>query len=334
MTNLLRRKRERTGLTQAELAERAGVSRQLVGTVESGRHQPRVDAALALAAALDISVEALFPQPRRALDALTGMPPGDGELVRFGRVGEQVVTAATRVGSDGWDVADGVIENGELVAFGHDPPSFVVAGCEPGLEVLERLLREQGIGAVSVTASSVVALEALRHGRVHAAVVHGPKGCLPPQPKETPVTRFQLTQWDVGLCGPPGVSTGLWRDALAGRSRVVQREPGAQAQNTFARALTSPGATVAGPRVGSHVEAARAAIWGGLAGVTIEPAALAVGAEFHQLATHEAQLWIDTRWLDARPATEALNLLASARFQRILSAVGGYELASCGSNAS
>jgi DNA-binding XRE family transcriptional regulator len=52
----LRELREAAGLTQAELAARAGVSRQLVGAVEVGRHLPRVDAALALAAALNVDV--------------------------------------------------------------------------------------------------------------------------------------------------------------------------------------------------------------------------------------------------------------------------------------
>ena len=48
----LKQHRARLDLTQAELAMRAGVSRQLVGAAEVGRNLPRVDAAIALAAAL------------------------------------------------------------------------------------------------------------------------------------------------------------------------------------------------------------------------------------------------------------------------------------------
>ena len=48
------------GLTQAELAARAGVSRQLVVAVETGVNRPAVDAALGLARALGTTVEELF----------------------------------------------------------------------------------------------------------------------------------------------------------------------------------------------------------------------------------------------------------------------------------
>nr|WP_276589081.1 MULTISPECIES: helix-turn-helix domain-containing protein [unclassified Sphingomonas] len=52
--------RERLGLTQAALAERVGVSRKTINTVENGVFVPSTILALKLAAALDRSVEALF----------------------------------------------------------------------------------------------------------------------------------------------------------------------------------------------------------------------------------------------------------------------------------
>ena len=52
--------RTEAGLTQAELAERAGVSRKTVNTVENGVFTPSVLVALSLARALDTTVEALF----------------------------------------------------------------------------------------------------------------------------------------------------------------------------------------------------------------------------------------------------------------------------------
>jgi len=56
----LRRHRLALGLTQAELAAAAGVSRQLVVAVETGVNVPAVDAALRLATALQASTEELF----------------------------------------------------------------------------------------------------------------------------------------------------------------------------------------------------------------------------------------------------------------------------------
>ena len=48
---LLKEFLEPMGMSQVELAARAGVSRQLIGAAEAGRHLPRVDAALASGAA-------------------------------------------------------------------------------------------------------------------------------------------------------------------------------------------------------------------------------------------------------------------------------------------
>lgn len=52
--------RTEAGLTQAELADRAGVSRKTVNTVENGVFIPSTLLALSLAKALGTTVEALF----------------------------------------------------------------------------------------------------------------------------------------------------------------------------------------------------------------------------------------------------------------------------------
>ncbi len=64
--------------------------------------------------------------------------------------------------------------------------------------------------------------------------------------------------------------------------------------------------------------------------MTIEPAAIALGARFHPFETHVAQLWIAPRWLGERGVTEALNVVTGRGFQRRLAAVGGYDLTGCG----
>ena len=60
LTNHLREERDRLGLTQAELAERVGVSRKTVNTVENGVFVPSTLLALKLARALGKPVETLF----------------------------------------------------------------------------------------------------------------------------------------------------------------------------------------------------------------------------------------------------------------------------------
>ena len=58
--NRIREARDARGLTQAELAERIGVSRKTVNTVENGVFVPSTVVALKLAGALGCAVEELF----------------------------------------------------------------------------------------------------------------------------------------------------------------------------------------------------------------------------------------------------------------------------------
>ena len=60
LANRLKERRTELGLTQAELAERVGVTRKTVNTVENGIFTPSTTLALKLAEALGLSVEQLF----------------------------------------------------------------------------------------------------------------------------------------------------------------------------------------------------------------------------------------------------------------------------------
>lgn len=60
LENRLKERRVEFGLTQAELAEKCGVSRKTVNTVENGVFVPSTLLALKLAAALERRVEDLF----------------------------------------------------------------------------------------------------------------------------------------------------------------------------------------------------------------------------------------------------------------------------------
>jgi putative transcriptional regulator len=60
LANRLKERRTELGLTQAELAERLGVSRKTVNTVENCVFTPSATLAIKLAQALGLSVEQLF----------------------------------------------------------------------------------------------------------------------------------------------------------------------------------------------------------------------------------------------------------------------------------
>ncbi len=71
-SNRLRELRtQRTRLTQAELADLVGVTRQTINAIEGGDYAPSVYLALALAGVLACTVEDLFPVEHGGSDAIT-----------------------------------------------------------------------------------------------------------------------------------------------------------------------------------------------------------------------------------------------------------------------
>ena len=60
LANGLKERRTELGLTQAELAERVGVTRKTVNTIENGVYTPSAMLAIKLAEALSVPVEKLF----------------------------------------------------------------------------------------------------------------------------------------------------------------------------------------------------------------------------------------------------------------------------------
>jgi putative transcriptional regulator len=58
--SLVRRHRQEAGMSQQELADRVGVTRQTILSIEKGKYTPSVALALGLAAVFSVTVEALF----------------------------------------------------------------------------------------------------------------------------------------------------------------------------------------------------------------------------------------------------------------------------------
>jgi DNA-binding XRE family transcriptional regulator len=335
-TSALRARRQECGLTQAELAARAGVSRQLVAAVEAGQNTPAVDTAMALAGALATTVENLFtPRPAGVISAL-GPPLREGAPLRVGRVGDQVVAAELAdhgIAGAAWAAPDATLDQNRLRMFpGATPRGLVLAGCDPALGVAEAMLG--GLGQSSLLALSAptdTALAALGRGGVHAAAVHGPQGGLPDPPE--PVLRLHLARWQVGLAVAPTLARTSFEALLRGKGPIVQRDAAAASQQALTRAAVRLGIKVlpSGPSAGGHIEAARLAATLGCAGVTTEAAARAFGLYFLPLEEHAVQIWLARRWLD-HPGADALgNVLASGAFTERVAQFGGYDLDGCGS---
>ncbi|MDQ6836613.1 MAG: helix-turn-helix domain-containing protein [Actinomycetota bacterium] len=333
----LRARRRESGLTQAELAARAGVSRQLVAAVEAGHNTPAVDTALGLARALASTVEDLFAELEPEVVPALGGRLRDGAPLRVGRVGDRLVAAELAdhgTAGASWAKPDGVLQSGKLRLFaGAAPAGIALAGCDPALGVAEAML--DGLGPRSLLAISAptgTALGALKRERVHAAVVHGIPGELPEPP--VPVVGWHLARWEVGLAVSPKASGDSVEAVLCGDLPIAQRPAGAASQQAFERARGRAG--IAAPRPGiqatGHIDAARIAAALNGAAVTTEAAARAFDLRFLALEDHTVEVWLAQRWLE-HPGTSALgDLLATSAFTERVSHLAGYDLAGCGTH--
>jgi putative transcriptional regulator len=63
VTNSIRVHRARVDMTQAELAERLGVTRQTVIAIEQGRYSPSLEMAFQIARAFGVALDDVFAYP-------------------------------------------------------------------------------------------------------------------------------------------------------------------------------------------------------------------------------------------------------------------------------
>ena len=185
--NRLQEIRTKRGVSAADLALSAGVSRQTIYAVEDGSYVPNTTVALRLARTLGVTVEDVFSIEDELMveavnaDLLPGHEPvTEGGLVRFCRVNRRLIAVPASSLPAYLPTADGIIESrkGRTVAINPVSPvpgdrkRLLVAGCDPALSLLNEFLAASGIEIISVPCSSRRALQFLKRGTVHAAGSH------------------------------------------------------------------------------------------------------------------------------------------------------------------
>ena len=147
MHSALRERRVAASRTQVALAREAGVSRAQISAIEGGRHVPSVTTALALARALDVPLEELFPSP--PVEAVpVAEPAAEGAPLRLGRVGDRLVYAALPdrgAGAALFRAPDAVLRHGLVqILPGSETQGVVITGCDPSLGLMADLLPTRG----------------------------------------------------------------------------------------------------------------------------------------------------------------------------------------------
>jgi len=297
-SNHLKALRIQKGLSQGELAVRAGITRQAVSSIESNLYLPTTGVALHLASALACRVEDLF-NLRTAEDIVEGklighLPQSDMKAspirVKVSTVGSKtVVRPVTGLGevlsftvpTDGYVVEAHGQTSGAMVRvkLSRDrqaiEQAISVAGCDPAIFLAGEHMRrhKDQTSVVGWTMGSMAALRALEQGEVHVAGVHlfdpaTGESNLPFLRRALKSSNYEVVTfatWEEGLIVRPGNPKSIRAVSNLADSHVtlVNREEGSGARLLLDQRLRAAGINPNqvkgyGTVVAAHFDVARA----------------------------------------------------------------------------
>jgi molybdate-binding protein/DNA-binding XRE family transcriptional regulator len=345
-------KRRALGITQEELARAAGVTRQAIGAIESGRAQPGVTLALALARTLQTSAEALFGERSDEELRIKGDEPlRRGERVVVADVGRRRVARGLDAAGSGGSVpesAQGIVADfsagvATVRLLQGGPPlerTVLVSGCEIGLGLLVRHLDGRRAHGVWFSTSNRRAVADLAARRSHVAAIHGSKDELRraaiPEPASAALGRlhrFELASTEAGWLVAKGNPLGLRgaRDLSRTRARLVNRLPGSAARTLLDAELRR--ASLEGRRLPGYerelagqLDVARAIAQGFAdAGIGSAAAAGVCGLDFMPLRAETCLLLVPQAYIEHPGVAELLETLRSPAYRCDLEALGPYD---------
>lgn len=347
--NALAQRRTGARLTQAELAARAGVSRQAIGGIEAGRHAATVEVSLRLARALGCQVEDLFslgPDPTGNPSWSPEFGPGPARVV-VARVAEQMVARpvnglgdrhmATAAATGIATTVPGKIGSAVVDSFGGPVGSeaaFLV-GCDPALGLLASHLDRQAGPTIGMwwPAGNSSALGQLKAGLAHAACVHGHDA-----PHHQGLEAIGLAAWEMGWALPPGQARSF--DGIAtlvqeGGS-LINREIGSGARGLLDRLLAASGLEPEevngyGRELAGHSAVAEAISYGvAQAGLVPAPVAQSWGLDFVPVEEQSCALITTPELAQGKPFGQIANTLCSGAFRADLAACGPFDTSQTG----
>lgn len=365
LRNNLKSIRTRLGMSQQDLANIAGVTRQTISGVESGQYAPSVAITLKLAKALGCQVEDLFwlEQDLPQIEATLAKPVTINQPLRvsLARVGGQWI-AYPLVGKDAFrqDMtpadgeaakqigADKVIvrlldDNLEVL---HN--TVVIAGCSPVISLWARATERwhPQLRVHFTFANSMAALHSLCRGEAHIAGMH----LYDPKTGEhnVPFVREVLADksavvitlglWEEGLLVQSGNPQG-WEtlsDLVKAKATIINREPGAGSRMLLERKLQEAQISFDAVKgfdqiVTSHQDVAQTVALGlADAGISTASIAATFGLGFIPLHQSRYDLVILKEYLEEAPIQQLLSTLGHRVVHSQLEVLGGYDISRIG----
>ncbi len=357
--------REHRGISAAQLAKLARVSRQTIYAIEAGDYVPNTALALQLAHILEVRVEDLFqleaepvePGPPVSVDLIAAGPVRKGQAVQLCRVGKRMIGVAAVPQPVMLPLADGVVvdnskrgHQADVQVFQNDAGErkrLLIAGCDPGISLLvQHLARFDEIDSVVAQSSSLQALEWLQQGKVHVAGSH--LRDLPSGEYNLPMIRRLFPKgdvkvvtfaiWEQGLVMQPGNPKNIRDASDLARSDVsiVNREKGAGSRELLDQKLRESG--IHAKRVKGYSRIAQGHLPAALAVsmreadccIATRSAARAFGLSFVPLATERYDLVVRRQHFQHAAVQALLEVLNRAAIRRKLEILAGYDTSHTG----
>lgn len=328
--------------SQEELAAHAGIPRSSVSAIEAGRLTPSVTAALAVAKALECSVEELFGSggPLSHKEMQWAWEPRL-ETSRYweAEVGGHKWLYPVEPLAGGIGAHDGLCRQGVLSERSEWQPSqtLVLAGCDPAAGLLAaEYAAASGFRLLAFTRGGGAALELLKQGVVHVAALHRSTQQTPDRNAETAREKLgggyrllRCADWQEGIALRPENPA---RSVTACTRQVrhwAMREPGSAARECLDNLLDRP-------RTSRHImhshSAVVEAVRGGWAeaGVCVRISAEEAGLRFLPVRSESLDLCFPAA-MEHDPRVQALiRLLRSRAHRRLINELPGYDASHTG----
>ncbi len=322
----LRRLRQ---LSQEELARRAGVTRTLLSSVETGRATPSVAAALALARALDTTVEALFGPPETSAAPAWAWAP-QGETSRYWEVRNPEGTLRYPVTLEvaGGFAHDGVTGGRSARSSRAKPPAtLTLSTCDPASALLVHAYADAaGIRLLAFPGRSRGSLDLLAQNKIHVGAIHfetsdtaGRNREIVRQTLGSGWVLLRLAWWESGVVtsSPTSPSRRL------ASYRWAMREPGSVAREVQERLIGQR--PVQGGVVRSHWAVSEVVRSGWAeAGICLRLCAEENNLPFRPEQKEAVDLVFAEHRMEDRRLRDLIELIQSRSFRKTLSDLPGY----------
>jgi len=337
------RRRIACGWSQAELALRAGIPRTTISAIEGERLTPSVTTAIALAHALNCTVEELFGtgSTKSVADIPNWAWSPHGDPCRYweAEVGGRHWLYPVENLSMNDTPHDGVWQRGTAhdssVAMAEE--TLVLACCDPAAGLLAtEYARDTGFRLLVIERGGGAAVELLKRGLVHLAGLHRSTSKQPDRNLETVRERLggryrliRAAKWQEGLAIPARDRSHAPSTIVRRCRRWALREQGSAAKECLDELLG--GQTASGKPVHGHsavAEAVRAG-WAS-AGVCVQLTAENAGLHFVPVRTEMLDIcYSETQARDPR-ILALIRLLQSRSHRRLISELPGYDASETG----